>query len=251
MARRTAARNCVTIVLMQQQSVAIVTGAGRGIGRAVALELARLQYRLALVARTEDELDKTARLAQIDDALIVPADVSDAQQAGEVVHRAVTQFGRIDVLVHCAGVAPLLSVEQTTPAIWREVIDTNLSSAYYFAHALWPVFTRQRGGVIVLVSSESSRDPFKGFSAYGAAKAGLNLLGKALAKEGAKLGVRVHIVAPGAVETGMFRKLITPQQFPREKALEPVDVARTIAQCIRGDLAYSSGEVIFLHKTLE
>ncbi len=235
---------------MQQQSVAIITGAGRGIGRAVALELARLQYRLVLVSRTEDELDKTARLAHVDDALIIRADVSDPQQVDDVIHRAMTQFGRIDVLVHCAGVAPLLSVDQTTPAIWREVIDTNLSSAYYFAHAAWPVFTQQTSGVIVLVSSEAARDPFEGFSAYGAAKAGLNLLGKALAKEGAKLGVRVHTIAPGAVETSMFRKLITPQQFPREKALEPVDVAKAIAQCIRGDLAYSSGEVIYLHKTI-
>jgi NAD(P)-dependent dehydrogenase (short-subunit alcohol dehydrogenase family) len=75
-------------------------------------------------------------------------------------------------------------------------------------------------------------------------------LGRSLAEEGAKLGVRVHTVAPGAVETAMFRKLVTPQQYPREKTLEPVDVAKTIAQCIRGELAYTSGEVIYLHKTL-
>ncbi len=100
------------------------------------------------------------------------------------------------------------------------------------------------------ISSEASRDPFPGFAAYGAAKAGVNLLGRSAAREGQEFGVRVHTIAPAAVETGMFRQILSHDQYPSEKTLSPEDVARVIVQCVRGDLAHTSGEVIYLHKTL-
>jgi NAD(P)-dependent dehydrogenase (short-subunit alcohol dehydrogenase family) len=102
--------------------------------------------------------------------------------------------------------------------------------------------------VIVNVSSLAARDPFPGFFAYGAAKAGLNLLGLSLARQGASIGVRVCTVAPGAVETPLFRSLMTPEQFPTENTLSPEDVARVIGQCATGDLRFTSGEVIWMHK---
>ena len=102
--------------------------------------------------------------------------------------------------------------------------------------------------MIVNISSVSSRDPFPGFAAYGAAKAALNVFSLVLAREGKEIGVRVHTIAPGAVETAMFRALVTEQQWPREKTLDPSDVARVIAQCVDGDLRHASGEVIFLSK---
>jgi NAD(P)-dependent dehydrogenase (short-subunit alcohol dehydrogenase family) len=78
----------------------------------------------------------------------------------------------------------------------------------------------------------------------------LNLLGLSAAREGERIGVRVHTVAPGAVETEMFRQIATPQQWPVEKTLDPADVARVIVQCVKGDLRYTSGEVIFVRKTM-
>lgn len=230
------------------QPVAILTGAGRGIGRATAVELARAGYRLVLAARSEAELQETARLAG--DGLVVPTDVSKSEAVESLVGRAVEAFGRIDAIVNTVGVAPVVSIAQMSPAQWREVIDVNLSAAFYLCHSAWAVFERQGGGVVVNVSSLASRDPFAGFAAYGAAKAGLNLLGLSAAREGERIGVRVHTVAPGAVETDMFRQIATPQQWPPEKTLAPVDVARVIVDCVKGDLRYTSGEVIFVRKTL-
>jgi NAD(P)-dependent dehydrogenase (short-subunit alcohol dehydrogenase family) len=230
------------------QGVAILTGAGRGIGRATAVELARAGYRLVLAARSEDQLRESARLAG--DGLIVATDVSKPEAVESLVQRTVEVFGRIDAIVNSVGMAPVQSIAEMSPAQWRNVIDVNLSAAFYLCHYAWPVFERQGGGVVVNVSSMASRDPFAGFAAYGAAKAGLNLLGLSAAREGERIGVRVHTVAPGAVETDMFRQIATPQQWPAEKTLDPGDVARVIVQCVKGDLRYTSGEVIFVRRTM-
>jgi 3-oxoacyl-[acyl-carrier protein] reductase len=228
--------------------VAIVTGAGRGIGRATALELSRRGYRLALVARGAEDLNETARLAA--GALCCPADVTDPRQVEGVVDQTLDRYGRIDAVVNNAGLAPVRPIPDMTPDEWRAVIDTNLSAAFYLTRAAWPSFDKQRGGVVVNVSSAAARDPFPGFAAYGAAKAGLNLFGLSAAREGEPIGVRVHTVAPSATETAMFRQLMTAEQYPTEKTLDPADVAKIIAQCVTGELRYTSGEVIYVHRTV-
>jgi NAD(P)-dependent dehydrogenase (short-subunit alcohol dehydrogenase family) len=230
----------------QQGPVAIVTGAGRGIGRAAAVELAGRGYRLALAARSEDQLRQTAERAGRGVAMVT--DVTVPEQAERLVERTVEEFGRIDAVVHCAGLAPAVSAERMSVEQWREVIETNLSSAFYLAHAVWPVFRKQLGGVIVHISSPACRDPFPGFAAYGAAKAGLNLLSLVLAREGQAIGVRVHTIAPGAVETEMFRALASETQWPKERTLDPAEVARVIGACVSGELRHTSGEVIFMAK---
>lgn len=229
-----------------QNQVAMITGAGRGIGRAAAVELAQRGCRLTLAARSEQQLAETVRLAKT--GIAIPTDVTDPRQVDSLIERTIAEHGRIDAVVHCAGLAPSVTVEQMTDAQWRDVIDVNLSSAFYVARAVWPIFRRQQRGVIVNISSFSSRDPFPGFAAYGAAKAGLNVFSLVLAREGKEIGVRVHTIAPAAVETEMFRALVSEQQWPRERTLDPADVARAIAQCVDGDLRHTSGEVIFLTK---
>lgn len=226
--------------------VAIITGAGRGIGRAAAIELARRGYQLSLASRSQEQLAETARLAG--SGAVIPTDVTDPRQVDGLIEKTRSEFSRIDAVVHCAGLAPSVTVERMTDDQWRDVIDVNLSAAFYLARAVWPNFREQRSGVIVNISSVSSRDPFPGFAAYGAAKAALNVFSLVLAREGKEIGVRVHTIAPGAVETEMFRALVTEQQWPREKTLDPTDVARVIAQCVDGDLRHTSGEVIFLSK---
>ena len=146
--------------------------------------------------------------------------------------------------------APVVSIPEMSVQQWKDVIETNLSAAFYLAKAAWPAFSRQRQGAIVNVSSLSSRDPFPGFAAYGAAKAGINLLSLSLAREGAPHNIRVYTVAPGAVETEMFRGILSPEQFPTEQTLDPAEVARVIGQCVAGDLRFTSGEVIWMHKTV-
>lgn len=228
--------------------VAILTGAGGGIGRAIAMELSQEGYRLALVGRRRETLEETAEVLS-GESLVLPADVSDAEQIAQTVEDTVNAFGRLDAAIHNAGLAPIRTVEEMTPQEWHAVIDTNLSAAFYLARAAWPTFRKQRDGVIVNISSFSSRDPFPGFAAYGAAKAGVNLLGLALGREGREHGIRVHTIAPAAVETPMFRQIMTTEQFPTEQTLAPEDVARVVAQCVTGDLRHTSGEVIFLQRS--
>jgi NAD(P)-dependent dehydrogenase (short-subunit alcohol dehydrogenase family) len=228
--------------------VAIITGAGRGIGRATAIALAERGYDLALIARTRVELEETARL--VGGGRVMPCDVIDAGSVSRAVESVVKAFGRLDAIVHCAGIAPVRSIAEMTIDEWRTVIDTNLSAAFYLCKAAWPTFVRQKSGAMVNVSSAAARDPFPGFAAYGAAKAGLNLFGLSAAREGFAAGIRVHTIAPGAVETDMFRAILSPQQFPTEKTLSPRDVADVIARCVVGELRHASGEVVYLHKEM-
>jgi len=234
------------VQMIRHSPVAIITGASRGIGRATARELSDRGWRLALVARSEKDLHESA--ASLKDALVVMADIAQRSAADNIVSQVRERFGRIDALVNNAGYAPLLSLEQTTDEVWQQAIDTNLSAAFYLSRACWPEFKKQSGGVIVNVSSAAARDPFPGFIAYGAAKAGLNNLGLSLAREGAKDNIRVHTIAPSATETEMFRNLPGMAGYPAESTMAPEDVARVIVQCIAGELSLTSGEVIYLHK---
>jgi NAD(P)-dependent dehydrogenase (short-subunit alcohol dehydrogenase family) len=240
-----------------EKSVALITGAGRGIGRACAVEMARRGYRLVLVSRTELELAETAKLAG-GESIVAPADVTRPADVAAVVEAALRAFGGVRVLINNAGAVVPRSIEAMSIDEWRLTLDTNLSAAFYFCKALWPHWRAGGGGragaggggAIVNVSSVAARDPFGGLGAYGAAKAGVNLLTTMLAREGAAIGVRAYAVAPGATETAMFRSLATPQQYPKEKTMEPSDVARVIAQCADGDLQYANGETIYVRKTL-
>jgi NAD(P)-dependent dehydrogenase (short-subunit alcohol dehydrogenase family) len=227
--------------------VAVVTGGGKGIGLATARELARRGYRLALIARSRDDL---AAASAETGAMAVPADVSRLSDIESAIGQILARFGRIDALVNNAGFAPMMPIEQFTPELWQATIDTNLSAVFQFCRLLWPTWRKQGGGVVVNVSSMAAKDPFDGLGVYGAAKAGVNLLGMALAREGEPVGIRVHTIGPGAVETGMLRAIASVDQLPAENTMAPEDVARVIVQCICGDLRYSSGEVIYLHRTM-
>ena len=227
--------------------VALITGAGRGIGRATAIEFFGRGFDVAILSRTRRELTDTARHCGNCHAIV--GDVSDPRTCDVAVRSTFQRFGRLDVLVHAAGVAPRRGIEEMTLAEWRATLDTNLSAAFFLAKATWPIFKTHGGGSIVNVSSFSARDPFPGLGAYGAAKAGVNMLGGALAREGAPHRIRVHTVAPAATETPLFRTLFSHEQYPTEKTLEPREVARIIAQCADGDLRHTSGEVIYLSKS--
>ena len=125
----------------QTRPVAIITGAGRGIGRATAVELARRGYRLALAARGSDDLDETGRL--VGGALCVPTDVTDPAQVEALAGRTLERLGRIDAVVNNAGLAPVRKITEMTPQEWRAVIETNLSAAFYVTRACWPAFERR------------------------------------------------------------------------------------------------------------
>lgn len=227
--------------------VALITGAGSGIGRATAILLASHGYALVLVGRREAPLRETASLAgAADSALILPADVGDAAQISAAVDAAAERFGRLDALVNNAGYAPLLPIDRTTPDIIERTYRVNaIGPACAIARA-WPIFVRQRSGVIVNLSTMGTDDPFAGFFAYAASKAAVNLMARSCAKEGAAHNIRAFAVAPGAVETPMLRALFSEATIPPSACLAPEEVAAVIADCILGRRDADNGRTIFL-----
>lgn len=226
--------------------VAIITGAGRGIGRATAVELSGRGYRPVLTGRTRSDLQTTAE-ACAGEAAVVVADLTDAATLEPVIAAAVEGFGRLDALVNNAGLAPSIGFEQTDDATLRTTLEVNLIGPFTLSRLAWPHLRRSKG-IIINLSSLSADDPFEGFSAYAAAKAGINGLTVELAKEGSADGIRCLAIAPGGVETEMFRALPFGPDVPAEALLAPEEVAAVIADAVTGSLAYASGEVVRLRK---
>lgn len=183
--------------------VCVVTGAGRGIGRAVALAFAREGGALALCARTLAELEETAaeagRLGA--DVILDVCDVTQPEQVEAFVALALKQ-GRVDVLVNNAGIGdPGTSLANTSPEAWDRVMAVNLRGPFLFARAVLPAMTSQRSGSLINVSSRLGRIAGTTFQTYGVSKWGLEGLTRYLAAEVAPFGIRVNSVSPGLVAT--------------------------------------------------
>lgn len=237
---------------MSDRPVAIVTGAGSGVGRDTVILLAEAGYDVVLVARTESALAATIELAKKDaggdaDLLVCPADISTPDAARHIVDTTLARFGRIDALANVAGTAPLMPIDRITPDAWRTCIDTNLTSVVLLTAAVWPTFRKQKQGVIVNVSSMASIDPFPGFAMYAAAKAGVNLFTRCTADEGKRLNVRAVCIAPGAIETPMLRQNFNEKTIPADKCLDPMDIAAAIRDCITARRAFQPGETIVMN----
>ena len=230
------------------EPVAIITGAGSGIGRALALKIADPGHRLVLVGRTEAKLTQAAEVirdaSEGAEPLVLAGDVRDAAFCQFVIRETARQFGHVDVLANVAGHAPRCAIDQITPELWRETVDTNLSAIVNLTAAVWPIFRERRRGFIVNISSLASIDPLPGFAAYGAAKAGVNLFTLVAAREGAEFGIKAVCIAPGAVETPMLRGLFTHEDFPADQCLSPEEVAQTVVDCLTGRRSFESGTTI-------
>jgi NAD(P)-dependent dehydrogenase (short-subunit alcohol dehydrogenase family) len=231
--------------------VAIVTGAGGGIGRAVSLLLATAGYCLTLVGRTEATLERTSRdLAELVAAppgtLIVPADIGDAEQAMSVVDMTLEQWGRADVLVNNAGAAPSAPLDETNQDLLYRTFAINAFGPFHLVARLWPIFGRQKSGCVVNVSSIATVDPFPGLSVYAASKAAMESLTRSIVQEGRQQGITAYSVLPGAVETPMLRRLLSREQLPADQTLEPSAVARVIVDCILGERPSDLGRTIQL-----
>ncbi len=231
---------------MADAPVAIITGAGSGIGRCVCTRLAGAGFRVALVGRREALLVETASMLEAPDALTLVADVSDAAQAAGVVVRVVEAWGRLDALVNNAGAAPLEPIENTTEYLLESTFAVNAFGPAHMIARAWPVFKRQSSGCVVNVSTVGTVDPFPGFFAYAASKAALESMTRSIMQEGAALGIRAFSIAPGAVETDMLRGLFDETMVPASAALAPDDVAEAICDCVLGRREADAGSVIRL-----
>ena len=186
--------------------IALITGGGRGIGRAVALHYAREGATLALCARTTAEIEKTvAEIRALKaDCEGWTCDVSDEESVRSLVSNVLHRFGRIDVLVNNAGVMTRPTpLEEIDPKKWDYTIAVNLRGPFLVTRAVLPAMFKQKSGSIINISSEIGRGAFANFASYAASKWGLEGLTQTLAAEVRSNGIRVNSVAPGYVATKM------------------------------------------------
>jgi len=208
--------------------VAIVTGGGKGIGRAISLALAKAGAHLVLVARSVPELEDTA--AEIRTlgrrAAAIQADVRDREQVKKVVDQAGEEFGRIDILVNNAGGSFHISTMEMSEGAWDALIRENLKSVFLCSTLAGRVMMEHGGGNIINIASVAGLRAYPNNSSYGAAKAGIISLTKTMAVELAPHKVRVNAIAPGLIETGGVLQLFSDHPEIKQKEIDKTPLGR-------------------------
>ncbi len=211
--------------------VVLVTGASRGIGRAIAGTFAQAGARVALTARSADQLEEVAAEIGTESALVLPADVAQQDQVGGVVQSIVDTWQRLDVLVNNAGLIDFAPVDRIEPEAWDRVIAANLTGPYLCSRAVAPVMEGQGSGRIINITSVSAQTGgVSGGVNYTASKGGLAAMTKTLARDLAPAGVTVNSISPGQIDADP--DLLTPEQrqhvtglIPLGRLGEPVEIA--------------------------
>ncbi len=217
----------------------VVTGAGRGLGRAIAEGVAEAGADVVAVSRTPEELEATARAVRDlgRRALVVPADVTKLGDIDQVIERTLAEFGRIDVLVNNAGMNKLQYAVDVTEESWDSIMNLNLKASFFFSQRAGRVMIEQRrGGKIVNVTSQMSLVGYYKRAAYCASKGAVAQFTKVLAIEWAEHGINVNCVAPTFVETAMTAPMFADESFreevirriPMGKIAQPKDVVGAV-----------------------
>jgi NAD(P)-dependent dehydrogenase (short-subunit alcohol dehydrogenase family) len=209
--------------------VAWVTGAGRGLGRAIAAGLARFGAAVAVTARTDSELLSLKEELEGEDGtrevLVLPGSVSSLEDVTAMAERLVRERGGVDVLVHSAGISPSFTrTENLEQEAWREVLDVNLSGCFYCCQAAGRIMLERGAGSIVNISSIHGTVGLERLAAYAASKGGIEALSRALAVEWANRGVRVNAIAPGYFKTALSEPLLSSHR--RDRFLNAIPMGR-------------------------
>jgi 3-oxoacyl-(acyl-carrier-protein) reductase len=231
---------------------ALVTGASRGIGRAIALELAREGAKVAVnyqnnEAKAQEVADEIKKLGHT--CLLVKANLADPKEARAMVQRVADEFTHLDILVNNAGITRDKLLPKMTDQDWLEVIQTNLNAMFFCTSAAIPFMTAQSYGRIVNISSMNGQVGAIGQANYSASKGGIIAFTRTAALELAKAGITVNAVAPGFTETDMFAKVPAVMQtqikarIPLGRFAQPEEIARAVIYLVT-DGDYVTGQTI-------
>ena len=242
---------------MLRGKVALVTGAGRGIGREIALTLAG--YGAAVIVNYNGSKEKADRVVkEITEAggtaEAVQCSVADYEACGEMIRNALEKYGRIDILVNNAGITRDNLAVKISEADFDAVMDTNLKGTFFTIKHMYRAFLKQRGGRIINLASVSGLLGNAGQANYSASKAGVIGLTKSIARELAARGVTVNAVAPGYIDTDMTQampesaKEAVLAQIPQKRVGTPRDVAEAVAFLASDKASYITGQVLSVEK---
>jgi len=236
-----------------ENQVAIVTGAGRGIGESIAKRLAAEGAKIAVVSRTESNSIRTADFLNAiapDTARPYAVDVADFDAVQKTGEQILADFGRCDVLVNNAGVTRDTLAMRMSSEDWDVVLQTNLKGAFNFTRSVLRAMVKQRSGRIINISSVSGLIGLPGQANYAASKAGLIGLSKSLAKELASRGITVNVVAPGFIETDMTSVLTEEirkgalAHIPLSRFGAGEDIAAAVAFLSSPEASFITGQVL-------
>ena len=236
-----------------ENQVVVVTGAGRGIGRAIALRLASEGARVACVSRAEENAKRTAgeiNAGRPESAKAYAADVADHAAVQKVGAQILTEFGKVDILINNAGVTRDALAMRMSVEDWDAVINTNLRGAFSFTQAILRPMVKQRTGRIINISSVIGIIGNAGQTNYAASKAGLIGLTKSLARELASRNITVNAIAPGFITTDMTAELsdeiksTIQSKIPLGMTGTPENIANAVAFLASAEASYITGQVL-------
>lgn len=243
--------------------VAIVTGGGRGIGKGIALGLAKAGASVAITSRKINDLEATAGeiTAFGGVALPVPSHLGKMEEIKKMVDTVMAKFGRVDILVNNAGASPAMgSVLDSDERLWETIMNLNLKGLYFTSQTVANIMVKQKGGKIINIASIDGFKPEPGVSVYSISKAGVRMITKAFASELARFNIQVNAIAPGPISTKMFDSHwynLTPEEIKKEKEKlakfipagrigEPDDIAGAAVYFASDASSYTTGTEIII-----
>lgn len=239
----------------EQGKVAIVTGASRGLGRAIAIRLAREGINVALAATSKEDLDAVMTEIELEfeagvaagRALAVPTDITDESQVKRLVDETLKAFGRVDILINNAGIGYNGPVETMSAADWDHVVNVNLRGVFLCSREVLGPMKRQGGGNIISIGSGAGKQGYPNLAAYCASKFGLMGFSEALAAEVGEAGIKVTVALPGTIAGTDFswrsRKGQAAPKQPGRKVVMPEDIAEAIVYLLNQPVSVRTAEM--------
>jgi len=236
--------------------IALVTGGGRGLGRAIALAFADAGAHVAVASRTREQLGEAAQEIRSRNrrGVAIEVDVTDSKSVAQMVETARKEFGRIDILVNSAGAGWASRMVDTSDDVWKLLIDTNLTGTFYCCRDVARLMIEQKSGIIINLASVAGVKGPPGLGAYAASKGGVIMLTRVLALETVRHNVRVNAIAPGYFRTDMNAAILDDPEMgpkivgriPMRRVGRPEEIGPLAVYLASDQASYVTGEVYFI-----